>query len=214
MGDNLWRLRELFGLFAPLNSQMNPLFSTAPAFPSRLEASAEAELLRRARDGDRDAIGVLYARFRDRMVSLAFGVLRDHQGAEDAAQEVLLRAFDKMPVLHSESEFSSWLYRLALNLCLDRKRALLRRAGLLERAPETPRTIPSPAARIETRLALEGALDELDESSRMILMLREWHELSYDEIAAVLQIPLGTVRSRLSAARREFRRVWEEQDAE
>ena len=193
---------------------MNPLFSFAPAFPLRLDASAEAQLLRRARDGDREAIGVLYARFRDRMVSLAFGVLRDRESAEDAAQEILLRAFDKMPVLQSERDFSSWLYRLALNLCLDRKRSLERRVHLLERAPETALVAQSPANQIEMRLAIERALDELSEEERVILMLREWHELSYDEIAAVLQIPVGTVKSRLNAARREFRRVWEKHDAE
>ena len=193
---------------------MTPLFLFAPAFPLRLEASAEAQLLRRARDGDREAVGVLYGRFRDRMVSLAFGVLRDRESAEDAAQEILLRAFDKMPLLQSESEFSSWLYRLALNLCLDRKRALERRAQLLEQKPAPVEHQPAFDAQVETRLALERALDELDETSRVILMLREWHELSYDEIAHVLGLPLGTVKSRLNAARRDFRRVWEANDAE
>lgn len=189
-------------------------FPLASVRPAALQASAEAQLLRRAREGDREAIGVLYGRFRDRMVALAFGVLRDRESAEDAAQEVLLRAFEKMPPLQSEGEFTAWLYRLALNLCLDRKRALDRRAHLLQRAPEPPTLAPDHARQVETRLALERALDELDEPLRLVLMLREWHELSYDEIAAVLRLPLGTVKSRLNAARGEFRRVWEAQDGE
>lgn len=192
---------------------MHP-FPLAPAFPARVEASAEAELLQRARDGEREAIEVLYGRFRDRMVQLAFGVLRDRESAEDAAQEILLRAFDKMPVLESESEFAAWLYRLALNLCLDRKRALDRRAHLLERAPQTSQHQSGFDAQVETRLALERALDELDEPARLVLILREWHELSYDEIASVLHVPVGTVKSRLNGARREFRRIWEAQNGE
>ena len=185
-----------------------PPFPLAPALPVRLQLCAQTELLKRARAGEREAVAVLYDRFRDRMIALAYGVLRERAEAEDAAQEILLRAFGKMPVLQTESEFAAWLYRLALNYCLDRKRALERRAHLLQGAP-APTSEPAFDARIETRLALERALDELPAPARMTLMLREWHELSYDEIAAITRVPVGTVKSRLSSARREFRRIWE-----
>lgn len=190
---------------------MSPLSMLAPAFPSRLHMDAQAELLQRARAGDRDAIAVLYARFRDRMIALAFGIVRERAEAEDCAQEILLRAFDKMPALSDESEFAAWLYRLAINFCLDRKRKLDRRQkiGHLE-----PQSQPNFDAQIETRLALERALDELSESARLTLMLREWHELNYDEIAAVTNVPVGTVKSRLSHARHEFRRIWEAHNGE
>ena len=187
---------------------MSPFSTLAPALPSRLYMDAPAELLQRARDGERDAIAVLYARFRDRMIALAFDITRDRAEAEDCAQEILLRAFDKMPVLPDESAFAAWLYRLAINHCLDRKRKLQRRADLIQSAPE-PRHQANFDAQIETRLALERALDELSATARLTLMLREWHELSYDEIAAITNVPVGTVKSRLSGARREFRRIWE-----
>ncbi len=196
---------------------MSSLFTLArtlaPALPARLHMDAPAELLARARAGDREAIGVLYARFRDRMITLAFGIVRERAEAEDCAQEILLRAFDKMPALASESEFAAWLYRLAINFCLDHKRKLDRRADLNQSAPE-PRNQPNFDAQIETRLALERALDELSETARLTLMLREWHELNYDEIAAITNVPVGTVKSRLNNARREFRRTWEAHNGE
>ncbi len=193
---------------------MNPLPLVWPALPARLDSSAEAELLLRARNGDREAIALLFGRCRERIVALCFQVLRDRESAEDAAQEILLRAFDKMPQFRGQSEFSTWLYRLALNFCLERKRKTQRRTELSQRLSEPEVPAPDHAAQIETRLALERALDELDEPSRLVLILREWHELSYDEIAAVLHLPLGTVKSRLNSARREFRRIWEAHDGD
>ena len=192
---------------------MSPLSNFAPTLPARLHMDAPAELLQRARAGDRDAVAVLYARFRDRMITLAFGIVRERAEAEDCAQEILLRAFDKMPILASESEFAAWLYRLAINYCLDRKRKSDRRQRISHAAPLAQHQA-SFDAQIETRLALERALDELSESARLTLMLREWHELNYDEIAAITNVPVGTVKSRLNQARREFRRIWEAHNAE
>ena len=192
---------------------MSPLPTLAPALPARLQMDAPAELLQRARQGDRDAVAVLYARFRDRMITLAFGIVRERAEAEDCAQEILLRAFDKMPTLASESEFAAWLYRLAINYCLDRKRKLDRRQTISHGAPQ-PQPQANFDAQIETRLALERVLDELSETARLTLMLREWHELNYDEIAAITGVPVGTVKSRLNGARREFRRIWEAHNGE
>jgi len=193
---------------------MNPPLLVWPTFPARLDFPVEAQLLARAREGEREAIALLFGRSRERIVALCFQILRDQDGAEDAAQEILLRAFDKMPSFRGESEFSTWLYRLALNFCLDRQRKTARRTLLGEAKSEPETTSPDHAARVETRLALEGALDALDEAARLVLILREWHELSYDEIAAILRVPVGTVKSRLNSARRDFRRAWEAQNAD
>ena len=189
-------------------------FPLAPVFSHRLDSSAETQLLSRARDGDHEAIAILYGRFRDRMVQLAYGVLRDREGAEDAAQEILLRAFDRMPLFASESAFAAWLYRLGLNLCLDRKRLLERRAHLLESSAPPPCFERAPDAEVESRLELERALDELDETARVILLRRELHELSFNEIAAILGISVSAAKRRLSDAHRKFRRVWEAHHAE
>ncbi len=175
---------------------------------------AETELLQRARSGEREATELLFNRSRERIFGLAFQILRERDAAEDAAQEILLRAFEKMPSFRGESEFSTWLYRLALNHCLEKRRTLERREALSQAHFETPQNTSSPEKRIETRLALESALDQLSEPLRIALILREWQELSYQEIAEILGLPLGTVRSRLSEARRCFRQIWETQNAE
>lgn len=192
---------------------MPPISLLAPTLSSRLQMDAPAELLQRARAGDRDAVAVLYGRFRDRMIAISFGIVRDRAEAEDCAQEILLRAFDKMPDLPDESAFCAWLYRLAINHCLDRKRKLDRRQNISHGAPQ-PQHQPNFDAQIETRLALERALDELSPTARLTLMLREWHELNYEEIAAITNVPVGTVKSRLNHARREFRRIWEAHNGE
>lgn len=195
---------------------MKFLFPLA-VFPARiLQTASDAEtlLLRRARDGDREAIGLLLGRSQGKIFALAFQILHDREAAEDAAQEILLRAFGKMPQFRGESEFSTWLYRLALNYCLEHKRGLARRSALLEANFEAPAPTPNHAQRLETRFALEAALDGLPDELRITLILREWHELSYDEIALILRVPLGTVRSRLHEARKRFQTIWEAQNAD
>lgn len=173
----------------------------------------DAELLRRARNGERAALEILLGQSRGKILNLAFQILRDPDAAEDAAQETFVRAFQKLPLFRGESEFSTWLYRLALNLCLEKRRTLQRREQSAQNAPDEAKS-ENFAARIETRIALENALDELPESLRLPLILREWHGLNYEEIAEVLRIPVGTVKSRLNAARRQFRQVWEAQNEE
>ena len=177
--------------------------------------NAEAALLRRARDGEREAISILVNRHRTRLTNLAFQITRDRADAEDAAQEVLLRALNKLPSFRGESEFSSWLYRLTLNFCLEKRRLDARRAELLAQhfGAETVETAP-PDTQLETRELIEKALDQLTEAQRVALLLREWQGFSYEEIAEILQLPVGTVRSRLSKARRQFQAAWEKLQSE
>ena len=173
----------------------------------------ERELLGRAREGEREAIAILLHRHREGVGRLCFQMLRQHHAAEDAAQEILLRAFEKMPSFRGESEFSTWLYRIALNHCLEMRRTLARRETLFE-SEEEPRSTADFARHIDTRLALENALDGLPEPLQIVLVLRQWHEKSYEEIAAILNVPVGTVRSRLNEARKRFRAIWEAQNAD
>ena len=166
-----------------------------------IEPSDEARLLERARNGEIAALDCLMNAHRGRIVNLCFQMLRDENEAQDCAQEAFVRAFSKLSSFQSKSSFGTWLYRIALNVCLE----------LLRTRRETDELDPNhaaPEAKPDERLALEWALDNLSEPLRVALVLREWHGLSYEEIARVLDVPLGTVRSRLSAAREEFRRVW------
>ncbi len=184
---------------------MFPL-SLAPSLP--LQATSPGDL-ERARAGDARAVEALIATFGERIFHLALQILRDREAAEDAAQEIWVRALEKLPRFRGESAFGTWLYRLAINFCLGRKRTQTRRSALApcpdEAEPQTEFT-----RQLETRLALETVLDQLPENLALTLMLREWHGCSYDEIAAITRVPAGTVRSRLHKARAEFMRLWRE----
>lgn len=167
----------------------------------------EALWLEGAKRGEVAALDALMNAHRGRILNLAFQILRDEGEAEDAAQETFVRAFGKLSSFRERSGFGTWLYRVALNVCLERKRAYRETETL---SPE----LPSPPPAFDEKLALEWALDNLSEPLRIALILREWHGLSYDEMASALNVPVGTVRSRLSAAREEFRRLWTQMEAE
>lgn len=179
-----------------------------------LSSRAEAVLLQKARAGEREAIQILLSRHRERILNLAFSLLRDRESAEDAAQEIFLRAFQKLPHFRGESEFESWIYRLALNFCLEKRRLQARRDELWALYGEQCEPVENFARRLETRQLLEIALDQLSEPLRVALILREWQGLSYEEIALVLRLPIGTVRSRLHQARRQFQSAWNDLEGE
>jgi RNA polymerase sigma-70 factor (ECF subfamily) len=187
---------------------MELVFALAPTLRTRsTDAGDEARLLERARLGETWALDALMNAHRSRILNLCFQVLRDENEAEDAGQEAFIRAFASLGSFKGKSSFGTWLYRVALNVCLERKRA---RRDFEELDPN----IGAPDPKWDERLALEWALDRLSEPLRLALVLREWHGLSYEEMALVLDVPVGTVRSRLSAAREEFRRVWTRMEEE
>lgn len=170
---------------------------------------AEAQLLARAQSGGREAISVLLGRHRAGVLRLATAILHDSDLAQDAAQDALVRAFQKLPSFRAESEFSTWLNRLVINVCLERKRRLER-----DETPTLEIQTPSPAAQLETRADVAHCLNQLSETLSVTLVLRECSGHSYEEIAEILRVPVGTVRSRLSEARRQFKNAWHELEAQ
>jgi RNA polymerase sigma-70 factor (ECF subfamily) len=174
-------------------------------------AAEERELLCGCREGDESAFRELRRRHRSRAVYLAAQILRNRTEAEDVAQEAFLQVFRSIRKFRGDASFSSWLYRIVVNLCMDRRRrrSAVATVPLDEEQDETPA-----AERWEVRLQVEALLARLSEELRITLLLREVVGLSYEEIARELRIPVGTVRSRLSAAREQFRRLWERMEAE
>ncbi|PQV64149.1 RNA polymerase, sigma subunit, ECF family [Abditibacterium utsteinense] len=168
----------------------------------------DIELVRAAQRGEIAAFNELLDTHRERILNLAFQILRDRDGAEDAAQEAFVRAFSRLGDFRGEARFSTWIYRVALNVCLEKRRQLK------VDVPFEPESAPSFDAAIESKMALDYALQKMTESGRVALVLREWHEMSYEEMALVLGVPVGTVRSRLHHARLEFRRIWQKMEAE
>jgi RNA polymerase sigma-70 factor (ECF subfamily) len=193
MTTSVWKLAET--MMAPAAGSLD---ST--------DKKEERAMLDRCALGEERAIRWILNRYRDRVVRLAAHVLRNSREAEDVAQEAFVKAFRQIGQFRGESGFYAWLYRIVINLCLDRMRRKYA-------SSETPLdgTISGLAActpDIEKRLAVEHVLNSLSPPMRAALVLREVEGLEYAEIAAVLHIPVGTVRSRLNTAREQFRRRW------
>ena len=178
---------------------------TAPA-PSVMDAE-EAGWIGRARTGDEAAYRWLLQRYRARVVRLAAHVLRRPEEAEDVAQEAFLRAFRSLGSYRGDGRFYTWLYHIVVRICLDRRRLARWSAETPLTEAESP-SLLSPSEAIDTQVLVGILLDRLSPPIRAALVLRELEGLEYEEIARVLEVPVGTVRSRLSAARAQFRELW------
>ena len=173
---------------------------TAPAMDDR-------ELIASAQLGDRQAFGELVCRHHKSVVSVIYRMCGDPRLAEDAAQEAFVRVWQHLNSYKPQYAFRSWLYRIAANAALDALRRE-RPSAEIETLPlADPTPGPEQTAETDQRAAkVRQAVARLSEPLRVVLVLREYEELSYQEIAAALEIPLGTVMSRLNTARIQLRR--------
>lgn len=202
-----------------------------PAAAAFADAGAEPRLVALARSGDRDAREELARRCRGPAYVLALQLLGNPDDALDVAQDSLLRLFHSFARFDLSRPLRPWLARIVRNRARDlqrrrRARPALSLDGLLDGGYPESRIDPRggsrpPEAGPEERLArrqlqrrIWRALQELTPAHREILVLRDYQDLSYNEIAAVLEVPAGTVMSRLHAARRALRRVLEETGAD
>jgi len=154
------------------------------------------------RDGDSAAQRQLYEQYHRRVYSLSYRLV-GRQDAADLTQEIFLRVFAGLNSFRGTAEFSTWLYRIAVNECLRHLRSRSHHLEPLTCDPVSP--VAGPDQRLEQTELLERALAHLDERLRTVFLLRESEGLSYDQIAAVLEIPPGTVASQLNRARVELR---------
>ncbi|MGH7150893.1 MAG: sigma-70 family RNA polymerase sigma factor [Planctomycetota bacterium] len=178
------------------------------------DAAAEFDLIRQARNGSQNAFRDLVLRHQDRIFRLAHRFTKDAQEAEDISQETFLKAYRRLHTFRFSSSFYTWLYRIGLNTANDFLEKRARAPFSLSEDPEAHASSgnrgreesPERAAlRLELREVTRRVLGALPEKHRSILLLREYEGLGYDEIAAVLDCPLGTVESRLFRARARFR---------
>src|SRR5262245_52356363 len=168
----------------------------------------EQLLIRQARRGDGIAFGRLVRAYQDRLCTALLHVCGSADDAEDVAQEAFVQAYVKLANFAGESAFYTWLYRIAFNAAISRRRRR-REETSVEQTRETTGQEPfddtEPAEervlREERAAAVQRALSLLSDEHRAILVLREVEGCDYDEIAAVLDVPVGTVRSRLHRAR-------------
>lgn len=179
------------------------------------EQMREQRLVAAARGGDGGAFETLVRLYEKRVFALAVRMCGSREDAAEASQEAFLAAWQGLAFFRGESSFSTWLYRLTSNACVD----LLRREGRHRAAAgpslddeeaglDVPDQTLSPqdeAERRELRESIDRGLEALTPEHRQVLVLREMHQLSYDEIADVLSLDVGTVKSRISRARKQLR---------
>lgn len=177
----------------------------------------EQALIQRARKGDPEAFAALVAEHQHYLYNLALRVLKDENEALDLTQETFVRAWTALPNFRGQSQFRTWLYRIVTNLCYNRLPNLRRSLtdlgdDVISELPETNLTFDNPARGFESnelRFYLHNAIETLDESYRLLITLRYQNELSYEEIASLLNLPLGTVKTGLFRAKEQLRRALE-----
>ena len=167
----------------------------------------DRDLIAFAQQGDRQAFTELVYRYQDRMVSLTYRMCGDLRLAEDAAQEAFVRVWQNLKSYKPQYAFRSWLYRIATNAALDALRRERPTTELDSLSLADPGTTPEQSAEDYQQVVhIRRAIAQLSEPLRMVLILREYQELTYQEIADALDIPVGTVMSRLNTARVQLRR--------
>ena len=165
--------------------------------------------------GETGAFGQLVGRYQNRLFNSLTRMTGSVEDAEDIAQEAFVHAFQKLHTFRGGSRFYSWLFRIALNaaVTLHRKRdkatasveAVREQVGFEPADPRPNSTPQSPLETSERQALVQLALRDLPEEFRQVLVLREMDEMSYEEIAEIVDCPIGTVRSRIHRARQELR---------
>ena len=184
------------------------------------EAVADGELVERFCRGERTAFDELVSRYQSRIYSLCLRWLGESELAEETAQDVFVAAFRALPGFRGESSFSTWIFRVAVNHCRNARMHRTRRAwgrhesfegnpdddeGAVRQladddAPQADRGLH----RREAGVLVREALAELDDEHRQVLILRDVEDLAYEDIADILDLPRGTVKSRIHRARAEL----------
>lgn len=191
------------------------------ARPHPMAVPTDEELVAAYLKGNKAAFEDIVRRYEDRLYRLSFRMLGNHHDALDAVQEILVKLMAALPKFQGRSRFGTWLYRLAANTCLDIRRKRGRTAAesldaTLEYSPATSLAIlddePSdnPDVYIEQQYrenVVRAALDQLPESQRRLLELRDLEDLSNSQVADLLGIEVGALKARLHRARQALKRV-------
>ena len=168
-----------------------------------MTAPTDRDLIQRARRGANDAFGDLVTRYQTSVFNVCYRMLHERGEAEDLTQETFMRAYDRLHTFDLEREFGPWIRRVAANLCLSHLEAQKVTAPLDEERDADENTRPERQVEVKERSAqVRNALASLPPHYRAVVELRHYQELSYDEIAAELNIPLSDVKSHLFRARK------------
>ena len=183
---------------------------------SQYTSTEDKDLVRQAQKGDMLAFEELVARHRDKIYARAYSMMRNEEEAVDLSQEAWVKAWQRLAQFQGDSSFATWLTRIVINLCLDQIRRQKRHraesieamddeSGGVERQMEP--IITNPTERLERgelRKRIDEAMSKLSNEHRTVLVLHEFEEMEYKEIAKVMGCSIGTIMSRLFYARRRL----------
>jgi RNA polymerase sigma-70 factor (ECF subfamily) len=212
---------SLFGAGARADTSIGD--SAAP--DDNTASEAERELVERCRGGDIAAFDDIVARHQTRIFNLCFWMLNDRDEAADAAQDAFVRAYRGLANFRAEAALGTWLHRIAINVCLDTKARRGRTPiplSTLEKPDEegesrsidpadSAPTPPETLLRRERKAAVRAAVAALPEHYRVVILLFDIEGYSYEEAAQALDVPMGTIKSRLNRARAALRVALEAQ---
>ena len=181
---------------------------------------ADAELLRAVIEGDTTAYRGLVEKYQGRVYSMVYGMLRNREDARDVTQEAFVKGFRNLQSFRLESSFYTWLYRIAMNLAIDHTRKKKRQAAAgfdegiaardLDGAISELHHGDSPRKSLERKKLMSvimDALEKLPADQKQVILLRELEGLSYKEISDIMEVPEGTVMSRLYYARKKLQKL-------
>ena len=190
--------------------------------PPPIETDPDRDLVARCKKGQPAAFDELVRRYQDRVYNLSYRMLREREVAEEIAQDVFVSVYQHIEGFQGNSKFSTWLFRVVANHCHNKSKYLRRRKHKMQDSIDAPiesedgdmrRELPDEPGRSPEELAvrrkmneaIQEAIGHLDEDHRVIVLLRDVEDMSYEEIGEVLGLPEGTVKSRLHRARNELR---------
>ena len=177
----------------------------------------EYRVVKRAQKGDRLAFAELVELYKDKLYNMAYRMMGNAQEAEDVAQEAFLRAYKNLDSYNAKHKFSTWIYRIATNLCIDKMRKKkpdysldaevdgIVGADMYTRIASSERTPEEEYVRAETQTEVQAAIESLPENYRAAVVLKYMHDMSLQEIADILEVPVSTVKTRIHRGREALR---------
>jgi len=175
------------------------------------EAISDAECVRKLQRGETDAFETLIRRHQKTIYNLAYRMLGDYDEAAEISQETFLSAYRAIGNFRGDANFSTWLYRIALNHATTRRKTLTtRQQRTVPMENSEPASDPNPGPpesmeKKEIRQRVQQALNRLEPEDAAVILLRDLQDVPYEEVARVLEVPIGTVKSRLHRARQALK---------
>jgi len=171
----------------------------------------DAELVARCREGDEEAFRLLVDRYRNLVFGIVHRMLPGSNRVDDVAQEVFLRIHRGLPYFRGQARLATWIYRIVLNLCSEERGRPVREVSMTPTDPEAPPLDPGGAdaafTQIEMRDRIDKALAQLPVNYRLLIAAHYLEGVQYEDLAAALDMPLGTVKTQLHRAKKQLREI-------